>query len=87
MIPNEIPYKRTYIVLINPIGGKGKALTIWNQIRNMLDISYINIKLVNTQYYKHAYEYILKLERDHVYLVNISVTEYFVSLGMESFMK
>jgi len=73
--------------LINPIGGKGKALKIWNQIRNIFYISYINIKIVNTQYYKHAYEYILKLDRDNVYLINISVTEYFVSLGMESYMK
>jgi diacylglycerol kinase family enzyme len=87
VILNEIPYKRTYIVLINPIGGKGKALKIWNKIRNIFDISYINIKIVHTQYYKHAYEYILKLDRDHVYLTNISVTEYFVSLGMESYMK
>lgn len=79
---NEITYKRTYIVFINPIGGKGKAITIWNLISNIIDKSFINIKMIYTQYYKHAYEYVSKLDRDQVYLIDISVTEYFVSLGM-----
>ena len=82
MILNEIPYKRNYIVLINPVGGKGKAIGIWNIIREIMDKSYINLKIVNTEYYKHAYDYVLKLDRGQVIYSNISVMEYFVSLGM-----
>ena len=86
-IVGEIPYKRKYIVFINPIGGKGKAIATWNNIREVLDKSYINLQLIRTQYYKHAYELVLKLDRNEV-LINLkSVTEFYVSLGMGLSMK
>lgn len=54
---NELQCKRKFLAFVNPIGGKGKALKVFNNIKNFFDMSSIEIVLVKTNYYKHAYEY------------------------------
>jgi diacylglycerol kinase family enzyme len=64
---NEIPVKKNYTVFVNPFGGKGKAIKVWEEIKlSFFDKSNIEINLVKTEYYKHAYEYVLKMDFSNV---------------------
>jgi diacylglycerol kinase family enzyme len=69
LVINLAPYKRRYIVFINPIGGKGKAIATWSMIREIFDRSYINLQIIRTEHYRHAYDLVLKLEKKEVYLI------------------
>ena len=54
--------KRKLLVFINPIGGKGNAEKIWEKAYNILSlVSSISLEIIYTKYFKHAYEFTLKM--------------------------
>lgn len=47
---------------MNPFGGKGTAIKVWNSVRKIFDLGNIEVEVFRTQYYKHAYEHTLTLD-------------------------
>ena len=54
--------KRKILAFINPIGGKGNALKIWEKAKNILIQANLDIDTIITQQFKEAYNYILTLD-------------------------
>lgn len=54
--------KRKILAFINPIGGKGDALKIWERANKILSQAYLDIDTIITQQFKEAYNYILTLD-------------------------
>ena len=53
--------KRKLLVFINPIGGKGNAIQIWEKANKILsEVPSISLEIIYTSYFKNAYEIILK---------------------------
>lgn len=67
---NELGFKiirKKLLIFINPFGGKGKAVKIWNSVKSMFDISFFEYEVLYTEYRNHAYDYVLKLENNKYY--------------------
>lgn len=56
----ELAIQRKYLVFVNPFGGQGRALKMWKENKYMFDESNIDIRLVETKYKNHAYDFILE---------------------------
>ena len=54
--------KRKILAFVNPIGGKGNALTLWEKAKAILNNSYLDIETIITQHFKEAYNYVLTLD-------------------------
>ena len=54
--------KRKILAFVNPIGGKGNALTLWEKAKTILSQSYLDIETIITQHFKEAYNYVLTLD-------------------------
>ena len=53
--------KRKLLVFINPIGGKGNAIQIWEKANKILsEVPSISLEIIHTSYFKNAYEITLK---------------------------
>ena len=53
--------KRKLLIFINPIGGKGNAIKIWEKANKILsEIPSISLEIIYTSYFKNAYDIILK---------------------------
>jgi sphingosine kinase len=57
----DVNKKRKYLLYVNPVGGSGAALRIWNRVKNLFSISDIEIQVFKTQHYKHAFEHTLDM--------------------------
>lgn len=54
---------KKYLIFINPNGGKGKALYIFNQhIKSILDAANVDYTVIKTEYYKHCVDIVSKME-------------------------
>ena len=54
--------KRKILAFINPIGGKGNALTLWQRAQKVLTQANLDIDTIITQQFKEAYNYVLTLD-------------------------
>ena len=54
--------KRKILAFINPIGGKGNALNIWEKAKKIFIQANLDIDTIITQQFKEAYNYILTLD-------------------------
>jgi len=54
--------KRKILAFINPIGGKGNALNIWEKAKKIFTQANLDIDTIITQQFKEAYNYILTLD-------------------------
>ena len=54
--------KRKILAFVNPIGGRGNALTLWEKAKTILSQSYLDIETIITQHFKEAYNYVLTLD-------------------------
>ena len=54
--------KRKFLAFINPIGGKGNALSLWEKAENIFSLADIHIDKIITSEQKQAYNHILKLD-------------------------
>jgi hypothetical protein len=54
--------KRKILVFINPIGGKGNALSLWDRAKVILNEAYLDIDTIITSQFKEAYNYILTVD-------------------------
>jgi len=64
----EQPKKR-YLAIVNPISGKGKSFKVYADAKKVFDLSYLNVDLMKTTYYKHAYEFVLSMETNRVKII------------------
>lgn len=76
----ELKLKRNMLILVNPIGGKGKAMKIYKKLQPFLNMSDIEFSLIETKYYKHAYEYILNADLSTVKII-INIGSGIISLS------
>ena len=54
--------KRKILAFINPIGGKGNALTLWDKAEKIFEQTDIEIDKIITTEFKQAYNYVLTLD-------------------------
>ena len=54
--------KRKILAFINPIGGKGNALTLWDRAEKIFAQTDIEIDKIITSQFKQAYNYVLTLD-------------------------
>ena len=54
--------KRKILAFVNPIGGKGIALELWERAKKVLNTSNLEIDTIITQQFKEAYNYVLALD-------------------------
>ena len=54
--------KRKILAFINPIGGKGKALELWERAKKVFTQTKLEIDTIITRQYKEAYNYVLTLD-------------------------
>ena len=54
--------KRKILAFVNPMGGKGNALTLWNRAQKIFDQTNLEIDTIITQRFKEAYDYVLTLD-------------------------
>ena len=54
--------KRKILAFVNPIGGKGNALDLWERARKVLNQANLDIDTIITQQLKEAYNYVLTLD-------------------------
>ena len=73
------PLKKKLLVFVNPTSGKGKSMAKWLEAERVFNLSHVEIELITTQYYRHAYNYVLSLEKKKVYYkYHFSMMELFV---------
>ncbi len=53
--------KRIFLLYVNPVGGSGAALRIWNRVKSLFSLSDIEIQVFRTQHYRHAFEHTLDM--------------------------
>ena len=53
--------KPNLLIFINPIGGQGYSLKIWNTVKPIFHASYLNYHVIHTNKNKHAYEYLMQI--------------------------
>ena len=58
----ETPKKKKIAILVNPYGGTGKALKIYESIRLVLEKGFVDVNLVVTTHARHAEEYCQKTD-------------------------
>eukprot|EP01126_Amoeba_proteus_P050700 TRINITY_DN6009_c0_g1_i24.p1 TRINITY_DN6009_c0_g1~~TRINITY_DN6009_c0_g1_i24.p1 ORF type:complete len:162 (+),score=27.58 TRINITY_DN6009_c0_g1_i24:377-862(+) len=69
----KIPEGKRLLILINPSGGKGKALHIWGSVKKLFEISNIPHETVTTTRAGHAYDITHSLNLNDFYgLVTVS---------------
>lgn len=56
--------KKRLLVFLNPFGGKGVAIKIWNSVKDIFENSFFEIEVFKTQRYMHAYDHILTIDKD-----------------------
>ena len=54
--------KRKILAFVNPMGGKGNALTLWNRAQKIFNQTNLEIDTIITQRFKEAYDYVLTLD-------------------------
>ena len=54
--------KRKILAFVNPIGGKGTALELWERAKKVLNNANLELDTIITQQFKEAYNYILTLD-------------------------
>mmetsp|Transcript_4333 Transcript_4333/g.6069 ORF Transcript_4333/g.6069 Transcript_4333/m.6069 type:complete len:549 (+) Transcript_4333:683-2329(+) len=55
-LESEPPMYRLTI-FVNPAGGKGKALEVWNSVKEMFEIADVRVTVIQTTHAGHAYSY------------------------------
>jgi sphingosine kinase len=61
-LPIELTLKKKMLLFINPFGGRGTAIKVWNQVKHIFDLANIEIEIFKTRYYKHAYDHVLVMD-------------------------
>jgi len=61
--------KKKYLLYINPKGGKGLAIDVWNSVKDLFnnEKSFVDVEVFETKYEKHAYFTTLDLEDNNKY--------------------
>ena len=54
--------KRKILAFINPIGGTGNAVNLWERAKKVLNQAYLDIDTIITRQFKEAYNYVLTLD-------------------------
>ena len=54
--------KRKFLAFVNPIGGKGNALTLWAKAKSIFEQTDIEITEIITSEHKQAYNHVLKVD-------------------------
>ena len=62
----EEPVKKRLLVFVNPTSGKGKCMKKWLEAERVFKLSHVEVLLMKTKYHKHAYDYVLSLEKNLV---------------------
>ena len=57
-------YEKRVLVIINPVGGQGKALQIYESMEKYIKSSGILPTVFQTKHFKHAYEFIRDMEKE-----------------------
>jgi len=70
----EHPNKKRLLVFVNPTSGKGKCMKKWLEAERVFNLGHVEIQLMKTKYHKHAYDYVLSLEKNVVKLNFITVS-------------
>lgn len=60
------PIKKKLLAFVNPISGKGHSLKRWLEAKKVFDLGHVEIELVRTRYYRHAYDFVIALEENKV---------------------
>lgn len=58
--------KKKLLVFVNPIGGQGKAVKTWESVKDIFvnNKSFVEVEVFYTEYYRHAYDHTLKINKD-----------------------
>ncbi|CDW82761.1 sphingosine kinase 1 [Stylonychia lemnae] len=59
---NSMPNKRQILVIMNPRSGKGLAQQDWQKALPVLSKGHLDVHLVETKYFKHAYEIVSEIK-------------------------
>ena len=54
--------KRKILAFVNPIGGKGNALILWEKAKTILNQGYLDIDTIITKQFREVYNYMLTLD-------------------------
>ena len=79
------PIKKRLLVFVNPTSGRGKCMEKWLEAERVFNLSHVEVQLMKTKYHKHAYDYVLSLEKSVVKSIldfNFSSMELYASVEM-----
>ncbi|MGL4947766.1 MAG: diacylglycerol kinase family protein, partial [Mycoplasma sp.] len=57
--------KRRLLIFVNPVSGKGISLKLWEKAKAIWDWAYLDMTLIFTERYKHAYDTVLNADMNN----------------------